>query len=67
MANIISVRQAIALALALSYILIAVASLYQLQALCDVLDGTAAPLTGGADAIGNMATIDAIYEKAGFR
>lgn len=33
MANIISVRQAIALALALSYILIAVASLYHLEAL----------------------------------
>jgi predicted dehydrogenase len=40
---------------------------HQLQALCDVLDGKAAPLNGGADAIGNMAVIDAIYAKAGFR
>lgn len=40
---------------------------FQLQALLDVLSGRAEPLTGGADAIGNMAVIDAIYEKAGFR
>jgi predicted dehydrogenase len=40
---------------------------YQLQAFCHVLDGKADPLTGGADAVGNMAAIDAIYEKAGFR
>jgi predicted dehydrogenase len=40
---------------------------FQLQALVDVLDGKAAPVNGGADAIGNMAVIDSIYEKAGFR
>lgn len=40
---------------------------FQLQALLDALAGRAAPLTGGADAIGNMTVIDAIYEKAGFR
>ena len=39
---------------------------YQLQALLDVVDGRAQPITGGADAVGNMATIDAIYAKAGF-
>jgi predicted dehydrogenase len=39
---------------------------YQLQALLDLLDGRTAPLTGGADAVGNMAVIDAIYAKAGF-
>ena len=40
---------------------------FQLQALVDVLDGKRKSLNGGADAIGNMAAIDAIYEKAGFR
>ena len=40
---------------------------YQLQALLDVVDGRAAPLTGGADAVGNMRVIDAIYAKAGVR
>jgi len=40
---------------------------FQLQALLDVLSGRATPLSGGADSIGNMAVIDAIYEKAGFR
>ena len=40
---------------------------YQLAALLGVLAGTAPPLTGGADAIGNMAAIDAIYAKAGFQ
>ena len=39
---------------------------YQLAALLAVIDGTARALTGGADAIGNMRTIDAIYAKAGF-
>lgn len=39
---------------------------YQLDALLKVLAGTAQPITGGADAIGNMAAIDAIYAKAGF-
>ena len=40
---------------------------FQLQALLDVLSGRAPPLSGGADSIGNMTVIDAIYEKAGFR
>lgn len=40
---------------------------YQLQAVVDVLDGKAAPLNGGADAIGNMTVIDEIYQRAGFR
>ena len=31
----------------------------------DVMAGRAVPLTGGADAIGNMAVIDAIYAAAG--
>jgi len=39
---------------------------YQLDALIRVLGGSAQPLTGGADAIGNMAAIDAIYLRAGF-
>jgi predicted dehydrogenase len=39
---------------------------FQLAALLNVLAGKARPLTGGADAIGNMETIDAIYAKAGF-
>lgn len=39
---------------------------YQLAALLDVIAGRAAALTGGADAIGNMRVIDAIYTKAGF-
>ncbi|HUV32927.1 MAG TPA: Gfo/Idh/MocA family oxidoreductase [Devosiaceae bacterium] len=39
---------------------------YQLEALVGAI-GTGAPLpTGGADAIGNMAAIDAIYAAAGF-
>ena len=37
----------------------------QLTHLGAVLDGTAAPITGGADAVGNMAVIDAIYAAAG--
>ncbi len=40
---------------------------HQLLALVDVLDGRAAPVNGGADSIGNMAVIDSIYQKAGFR
>jgi len=36
----------------------------QLSHLHDVLTGKAAPLTGGADAIGNMTAIDAIYAKS---
>jgi hypothetical protein len=39
---------------------------YQLDALIRVLGGSGQPLTGGADAIGNMAAIDAIYIRAGF-
>lgn len=39
---------------------------YQLQALLDVVEGRSVALTGGADAVGNMAVIDAIYAKAGF-
>ena len=38
---------------------------HQLDHVMDVLAGRTPPLTGGADAIGNMATIDAIYEAAG--
>jgi len=38
---------------------------HQLDHVMEVLAGRAAPLTGGADAIGNMATIDAIYRAAG--
>jgi predicted dehydrogenase len=37
----------------------------QLTHLCEVMTGTIQPLTGGADAIANMAAIDAIYEAAG--
>ncbi|HLY80708.1 MAG TPA: Gfo/Idh/MocA family oxidoreductase [Caulobacteraceae bacterium] len=37
----------------------------QLIHLGEVLDGKAAPLTGGADAVANMAVIDAIYAAAG--
>lgn len=37
----------------------------QLAHLGEVLAGTAEPLTGGADAIANMALIDAIYAAAG--
>jgi predicted dehydrogenase len=36
----------------------------QLDHLFEVLTGAAAPLTGGADAVGNMTAIDAIYAKA---
>ena len=38
---------------------------HQLDHVMDVLSGRVLPLTGGADAIGNMAPIDAIYEAAG--
>lgn len=37
----------------------------QLTHLREVMTGAVAPLTGGADAIANMAAIDAIYEAAG--
>ena len=38
---------------------------HQLAHVMDVMAGRAVPLTGGADAIGNMAVIDAIYAAAG--
>ena len=38
----------------------------QLAHVGDVLLRSARPLTGGADAIGNMACIEGIYAKAGF-
>ncbi|MFN4023724.1 MAG: Gfo/Idh/MocA family protein [Hyphomonas sp.] len=40
---------------------------YQLAHVVDVLSGRAAPLTGGEDAVANMALIDAIYEAGGLR
>jgi predicted dehydrogenase len=39
---------------------------YQLAALLAVIEGKGKALTGGADAVGNMTAIDAIYAKAGF-
>jgi len=38
---------------------------YQLEAFMSVVAGEREPLTGGADAIGNMETLDAIYTAAG--
>lgn len=38
---------------------------YQLRHVLEVIEGRAAPLTGGDDAIGNMRAIDAIYRAAG--
>ena len=38
---------------------------YQLEAFLDAVRGGRPPLTGGDDAIGNMATIDNIYRAAG--
>lgn len=40
---------------------------YQLRHVIEVIEGRAAPLTGGDDAIGNMRGIDAIYRAAGLR
>lgn len=40
---------------------------YQLAHVLDVIAGRAAPLTGGADAVANMAMIDAIYEAGGLK
>lgn len=40
---------------------------YQLAHLLDVIAGRAAPLTGGADAVANMAMIDAIYAEGGLK
>jgi predicted dehydrogenase len=38
---------------------------YQLESFARVLAGVEEPLTGGRDAIGNMAAIDAVYSAAG--
>ena len=38
---------------------------HQLSHVLNVMRGRAAPLTGGADAVGNMSAIDAIYKAAG--
>ena len=38
---------------------------YQLESFTQVVAGEIAPLTGGADSIGNMMAIDAIYSAAG--
>ena len=38
---------------------------YQLAAFLEAVNTGAALPTGGADAIGNMATLDRIYERAG--
>jgi predicted dehydrogenase len=40
---------------------------YQLRHVLEVIEGRAAPITGGADAIGNMRAIDAIYRAAGLK
>jgi predicted dehydrogenase len=40
---------------------------YQLRHVLEVIEGRAAPLTGGDDAIGNMRAIDSIYRAAGLR
>lgn len=40
---------------------------YQLAHVLDVIAGQAAPLTGGADAVANMAMIDAIYAAGGLK
>lgn len=40
---------------------------HQLAHVMDVIAGRAAPLTGGADAVANMALIDAIYEAGGLK
>ena len=40
---------------------------YQLAAFLAAVDTGAALPTGGADAIGNMAALEAIYERAGVR
>ncbi len=38
---------------------------HQLEAVLDVISGSADAVTGGADAVGNMRAIDAIYRAAG--
>jgi predicted dehydrogenase len=40
---------------------------YQLRHVLEVIEGRAAPLTGGDDALGNMRAIDAIYRAAGLK
>ena len=40
---------------------------YQLRHVLEVIEGRAAPLTGGDDAIGNMRAIDSIYRAAGLK
>lgn len=40
---------------------------YQLAHMLDVIAGRATPLTGGEDAVANMAMIDAIHEAAGLK
>jgi predicted dehydrogenase len=40
---------------------------HQLRHVIEVIEGRAAPLTGGDDAIANMQAIDAIYRAAGLR
>ena len=40
---------------------------FQLRHVMEVIEGRAQPITGGADAIGNMRAIDAIYLAAGLR
>jgi predicted dehydrogenase len=40
---------------------------HQLRHVIEVIEGRAAPLTGGDDAVGNMRAIDAVYRAAGLR
>jgi predicted dehydrogenase len=40
---------------------------YQLRHVIDVIEGRAAPLTGGDDAVANMRALDAVYRAAGMR
>lgn len=40
---------------------------YQLRHVLEVIEGRAAPITGGDDAIANMRAIDAIYRAAGLK
>ena len=40
---------------------------YQLRHVLDVIEGRARPLTGGDDAVNNMAALDAVYRAAGLR
>jgi predicted dehydrogenase len=38
---------------------------YQLRAFCRVVSGEDRPITGGADAVATMATIDDVYRASG--